>query len=83
MKLHEYLALPNVRASELARSLGVSSAVVYQWRVKKRPVPLEYCASIERATDGAVTRRDLRPDDWQEIWPEIAQPPTTTEAAHE
>jgi len=28
--------------------------------------------SIERATDGAVTRKDLRPEDWHEIWPELA-----------
>jgi DNA-binding transcriptional regulator YdaS (Cro superfamily) len=26
---------------------------------------------IERATAGAVTRRDLRPDDWGDIWPEL------------
>jgi DNA-binding transcriptional regulator YdaS (Cro superfamily) len=27
---------------------------------------------IERATLGEVSRRDLRPDDWHEIWPELA-----------
>lgn len=32
-----------------------------------------YCVAIERATGGAVTRRDLRPDDWQDIWPELAE----------
>jgi hypothetical protein len=26
---------------------------------------------IERATDGEVTRRDLRPADWGDIWPEL------------
>lgn len=31
----------------------------------------ELCVSIEQATDGAVTRKDLRPDDWQKIWPEL------------
>lgn len=30
------------------------------------------CVRIERATGGAVTRRDLRPDDWAQIWPELA-----------
>lgn len=29
------------------------------------------CVQIEQATDGAVTRRDLRPDDWAQIWPEL------------
>lgn len=31
------------------------------------------CVAIERATGGAVTRRDLRPDDWREIWPELVE----------
>jgi DNA-binding transcriptional regulator YdaS (Cro superfamily) len=30
--------------------------------------------AIERATNGLVTRRDLRPDDWKAIWPELAEP---------
>lgn len=29
------------------------------------------CVSIERETRGQVTRRDLRPDDWRDIWPEL------------
>lgn len=32
-----------------------------------------YCVAIERATGGAVTRKDLRPNDWQDIWPELSQ----------
>ena len=28
-------------------------------------------AQIEKLTNGAVTRKDLRPDDWHEIWPEL------------
>lgn len=40
------------------------------------------CVLIERATGGQVTRKDLRPDDWQDIWPELAQP-TTQEATHD
>ena len=34
-------------------------------------MPIERCAAIERATAGAVTRRDLRPHDWHLIWPEL------------
>lgn len=29
------------------------------------------CTAIEEASNGAVLREDLRPDDWQEIWPEL------------
>jgi len=42
-------------------------------------VPIARCLAIERATSGAVTRRDLRPDDWQDIWPELAEPQTQPE----
>lgn len=31
------------------------------------------CVAFERESAGAVTRRDLRPDDWQDIWPELAE----------
>lgn len=31
------------------------------------------CVAIERATNGAVTRKDLRPHDWRDIWPELAE----------
>lgn len=57
---------------ELASLIGVSPAAVNQWISGHRPVPVERCLAIERATHGAVTRRDLRPDDWRSIWPELA-----------
>lgn len=59
--------------ANLARTLGVAPAVVSHWLHGKRPVPARFCPAIERATGGAVTRRDLRPDDWAQIWPELAQ----------
>lgn len=31
----------------------------------------ETCTALERESSGAVTRRDLRPDDWHLIWPEL------------
>lgn len=33
----------------------------------------ELCVSIEQATNGEVTRKDLRPDDWERIWPELSE----------
>ena len=32
----------------------------------------EIAARTESATSGAVTRRDLRPEDWRQIWPELS-----------
>lgn len=37
----------------------------------KHPSP-SVAAGIERATNGVVTRKQLRPDDWPLIWPELA-----------
>lgn len=36
----------------------------------KHPSPA-VAAGIERATEGLVTRKELRPDDWFLIWPEL------------
>lgn len=55
----------------LADALGVTPATVNQWINGHRPVPVERCPEIERATSGQVTRRDLRPSDWWKIWPEL------------
>lgn len=44
----------------LARALGVSPQAVHKWRSSR--VPAERCAEVEKATAGAVTRYDLRPD---------------------
>ncbi|MDH1701003.1 transcriptional regulator [Comamonas terrigena] len=58
----------------LADCLGVTKAAVWQWKQPGRKTPIEHCAAIERLCGHAVTRRELRPDDWQAIWPELAEP---------
>ena len=55
----------------LAQSIGVTQTVISNWRARGGSVPAIHCAAIERATNGAVTRKDLRPDDWGRIWPEL------------
>lgn len=57
---------------KLAVLLGVVQGAVSNWRARGSMVPPEYCAIIERATHGEVTRQTLRPNDWQKIWPELA-----------
>jgi DNA-binding transcriptional regulator YdaS (Cro superfamily) len=56
--------------SELAKKLGVSQGLIYQWATKRRPVSPAKCVAIEKATDGEVSRKELR-DDWEQIWPEL------------
>lgn len=70
---------------KLAAAIGVGQPVVSNWRARGTTPDAMHCVAIERATDGVVTRRDLRPDDWHLIWPELAKPARkakpTTEAA--
>ena len=78
MNLSEYLASPGaLSVSDLRARIGArSDAQVRQWQhgyANRLPGPV-YCLAIERATGGAVTRRDLRPDDCHLIWPDLAIP---------
>lgn len=59
--------------SRLAALIGVKPPTVHQWATGDRPVPAGRCIDIETATNGAVTRQHLRPDDWHRIWPELAE----------
>ena len=70
MKLETYLSTVESAAS-LSKKLGITPVLISQWRTGARPIPIERCPAIEVATAGAVTRRDLRPDDWNLIWPEL------------
>ena len=55
----------------LGALLGVSKGAVSQWKNEGREVPITHCVVIERLTRGAVTRQELRPNDWHLIWPEL------------
>ncbi len=68
-------------ATRLAELLGFDKKTggaqrVHNW--KKRGIPSfiklqrpDLFATPKRATNSQVTRQDLRPDDWQDIWPEL------------
>ncbi len=45
----------------LAAALGIKSPSISEWRKRGR-VPAERCLAIEAATNGQVTREELRPD---------------------
>jgi DNA-binding transcriptional regulator YdaS (Cro superfamily) len=46
----------------LATALDVTPQAVYLWVTKPGKITAERCVGIERATDGVVTRYELRPD---------------------
>lgn len=58
--------------ARLAKMICAHVPDVSSWASGKRQVPVVRATAIELATEGAVTRRDLRPDDWHLIWPELA-----------
>lgn len=45
-----------------AKAVGVTPQAVSEIVRLGKKVPAEWCLPIERATDGAVTRHQLRPD---------------------
>ncbi|WP_406828140.1 helix-turn-helix domain-containing protein [Microbulbifer sp. ARAS458-1] len=48
---------------QLAHALGLKyQSSISQWVTGRRPVPPMQCLPIEKATGGAVTRYELRPD---------------------
>lgn len=55
----------------LAEKLGVTAVTVSDWASGKRPVPIIRCVEIEELTCEEVTRKQLRPEDWYQIWPDL------------
>lgn len=53
---------------QVGASYGYLRLIAYGHR---RP-SAKIATAIEKATCGDITRKELRPDDWQDIWPEIA-----------
>lgn len=72
MDLKNYISVERGRAATLAARINVSPSYLSQLVGGSSAISPERCVEIERATDGEVTRKDLRPDDWEKIWPELA-----------
>lgn len=71
-------ALPKVVA-HYKTHLAVALALDYKdlrnvsaWMKGDRPFPPEHCVTLEQDSGGAVTRKELRPEDWERFWPELA-----------
>lgn len=61
-------------AVQASKKLCVSNyQTIQSWATKG--VPVAYSATVERLIEGRVTRRELYPLDWQDIWPELAEYP--------
>lgn len=74
MKLKNYLKNQGHGSQiSLAKAINSHAPDVSDWASGHRNVPIDKAVAIELATNGEVTRKDLRPDDWERIWPELAE----------
>jgi len=62
----------------VATLLGIKSPSVSAWRDGRCVLRIPSDKLIRLAplaeSRGVATRKELRPNDWQEIWPELAEP---------
>ena len=71
MTLSDYIKAHRGNATALAAALGVHKTQISNWAASNPMPPPARCVAIESATLNAVSRRDLRPDDFASIWPEL------------
>ncbi|MNL06106.1 hypothetical protein D3C87_1267340 [compost metagenome] len=57
----------------LARMIDASPQQIGNWLTRDKEIDPVFCARIEASLGGRVTRAQLRPDDWQTVWPELVQ----------
>lgn len=72
MQLSEWLSQGRGRGAALAAHLKVPSSFVSKMASGEKSIPVPHMAAIEHFTAGAVTRQEMRPNDWRLIWPELA-----------
>jgi DNA-binding transcriptional regulator YdaS (Cro superfamily) len=83
MNLKTYIQQDKGNGTKLAQDLGINPSFLSQMASGNRAITAERASAIERATSGQVTRQELRPEDWQAIWPELVKrrKPAATVAA--
>lgn len=75
MNLKQHIhGLDAAAREKLAQSCGTTLGHLRNVMYGYRPCTPALASAIERHTARAVTRQDLCPDDWADIWPELAQP---------
>lgn len=73
MELKTYIQSERGNGGALADKLGIPLSYLSQMASGNRGVTAERASAIELHTAGAVSRQELRPDDWQAIWPELVE----------
>ncbi|WP_405126746.1 transcriptional regulator [Ralstonia pseudosolanacearum] len=72
-KLKNFLgAMPADKRQAFAARCGTTWAYLRNVMYGQRVPNEKLCVALERESRQVITRRDLRPDDWHAIWPELA-----------
>ena len=74
MEFKTWIEARRGRAAEVAAHLRIPASFVSKMAAGEKAIPLAHMAEIEALSCGAVTRQEMRPDDWSRIWPELASP---------
>lgn len=73
MDLKTYLqSLPTAKRKEFAKKCGTTLGHMTNVSYAIKTCGPELAVAIERESKKAVTRKELRPNDWKRIWPEVA-----------
>lgn len=74
MNLKDHLAsMPMTMRAAFAARCGTTRGHLQNVAHARRDPSPVLCVAIERFTNGVVSRCDLRPDDWREIWPDLEE----------
>lgn len=70
--LADFFAAQRGNASRLAAGTGASVVFLRAIARGDRPCPPRLAVRIEKFTNGSLSRQQLFPDDYWELWPELA-----------
>lgn len=74
MNLDQYLSSGGMSGVDFANSIGISPAYLYHIANGRRAFPVQLVKKAIEVSSGKLSEKTLRPDDWHQIWPELAQP---------
>jgi len=81
MDLKTYLSnLPEPEREPFAKKCGTTAGHLRNVMYGYKPCAPEYAVAIEKETGGAVSRQELRPDDFWRFWPDLPEPKKTKTA---
>lgn len=84
-KLNNYLKSFSTLDEQIAFAKSCGTTIGYIRKVLSSRGSLFFgpviCRKLEENSSGIVNRKDLRPHDWRDLWPELAQSQNNSEAA--